>query len=197
MKSIEDIKKEILELGSDNLGRFGGKFEGGIHLQKDALEYAQLVDYLSSLPKPPRSYLEVGAAAGGGCYVLYKYLQFDRILIMEDDAHQKAHMREKILEDVPREEYIGDAHSVDALLYVGGVPKFDLMLFDADPSFQGTLSWFDDYTQFLSDDGIIVLHNISESSCKQVIRVDSILDHKRIKRFVTREGHLGLGLYKK
>ena len=196
------IRDEILKMGSDNFNRFGGEFEGGIHLQKDPMEYAQLIVFLQSKENPPKSFLEIGSAAGGGCFALHHYLNFNRIVIMDDNNHVKSPMREQVLAEVDRKEYIGDAHSEDALNYIKGGNKFDLILIDADQTYDGTLSFIDTYMEFLEEGGILVLHNITESSCSGVGQVDMLVskgykDYKVIEKFTTCRGRLGLGLYSK
>jgi len=193
-------RDEILKMGSDKLARFGGEFEGGIHLQKDPMEYAQLIVFLQSKENPPKSFLELGSAAGGGCMALHHYLNFDKILIMDDNNHAKSQMRAQVLKDVKREEYIGDAHSKEALAFAKDMGKFDLILVDATPTYDDTLAFIDKYIQLLEEDGILVLHNITESSCSGVIQVDMLIskgykDYKVIEKFTTCKGRLGLGLY--
>jgi len=195
---IEEVKDDILSMGSDNLARFGGSFAGGIHLQKDPMEYARLIDFL--IKRKSKSYLEIGSAAGGGCYALNKYLKFNKIVVMDDNKHSKSHLRSEILKDVKHEEFIGDAHSKEAMKFIESRAPFDVILIDADQTYKGTLTFLIQYKKFLSENGIFVLHNITESSCSQVIKVDKEIEGgahelKIVDRIISTNGRLGLGIY--
>jgi len=200
MLSVDSIYNELLEHGSDNLQRFGGNYEGGIHLQQDPKEFAELIVFLEDI-KPMDSYLEIGSAAGGCIWAFNHYLNFKNIIVIDDGLHRKFKLREEILKGIERKEFLGDCHSQEAVDFVKSLGiMFDLIQMDADPTYNGMMTDIDRFTPYLNEKGILFIHGITESSCKEVKLVDNDLTNgylgfKKIKSIITKPGRLGIGLY--
>lgn len=156
----EELKNEILNLGSDNITVFGGKYEGGIHLQQNIVEITGLIEFLFSLNKKFESFLEVGSAAGGNTFILNKYFNFDNVVIIDNNEHSKHHLRSEILKDVKRVEYIGDSQSKESNEWIKKLNiKFDLIFIDADHSYEGVKNDTYNYIEFLKNGGYLIFHD--------------------------------------
>src|SRR5205085_6787157 len=72
----------IENAGSDHLPTFGGKFEGGYHIQQNPAEFANLLMALKG--RPIKSYLQIGNAAGGSERLICEYLGIVDLTIIDD-----------------------------------------------------------------------------------------------------------------
>lgn len=160
MMEYEIIKEEILNLGSDNLRVFGGKYEGGIHLQQNISEITNLITFLINDKKDFHNFLEVGSASGGNTFILNKYLKFEKVVIVDDNKHPKHGNRPDVLKDINHEEFIGDSQSVEAINWVRNLGiQFDIMFIDADHSYEGVKNDTYNYIEFLKIGGYVILHD--------------------------------------
>jgi len=155
----EQLMNEVLQLGSDRVDVFGGTYEGGIYLQQNPKEITSLILFLDG-HKPYKNFLEVGSAAGGNTYILNKYFNFEKVVIVDDNKHEKWQLRSAILKDIDRVEYIGDSQSKEAHDFVVNMNiKFDVMFIDADHSYEGVKNDTHSYIEFLKSGGYVIYHD--------------------------------------
>ncbi len=72
--SLDLIEQFILDAGSDNLGVFGGIYEGGIHCQQIPDEIAPCILTILESGESIKSYLEIGVAAGGSTFLFNHFI---------------------------------------------------------------------------------------------------------------------------
>ena len=154
-------KEDILDLGSARSYYFGGEYDGGIYLMQNPEEMWEFINEMSGKLSVGGSYLEIGSAAGGSCYLLNKVFRFRRIVLVDDNSNEFCRYRKKVLRGIEREEIIGNSHSGEVLDRVRKLgEKFDLIFIDGDHSYEGVKQDFEDYSEFLVPGGFIVLHDI-------------------------------------
>lgn len=168
---LSGIENFIAESGSDHVPTFGGKFEGGIQCQQIADELAPCIMAILESGEPVRSYLEIGAAAGGTTFIFNHFFKLNAIVLIDDNRHPKAHVRSYILRDIIRNEIIGNSHAdgtISALKEIG--TNFDIVLIDGDHTYAGVSNDVDIYRHFLREGGFLILHDsaLSEWGVKQM-----------------------------
>jgi predicted O-methyltransferase YrrM len=190
----DEIKMQILDLGSDEINAFRGKFEGGIHLQQIPEEITDLVIFLQSHKPVVNNYLEVGAAGGGNCFVLNKYLKINNNVIVDNNLHSKYIYRKDILKDLLVTEVIGNSQSDKIIDEVKSLNlSFDIIFIDADHSYEGVTKDTHNYEQFLTKEGILIYHDSVE--CEGVRRHLQDLENKGYKRVFYTDIKLGISVY--
>lgn len=156
----EEIINDVLSLGSDDLPTFGGSYEGGINLQQSPSEISDLILYLLNDDREYKNFIEVGSAAGGNIHLLNKYFGFDNITIVDDNNHHKHHLRPANLAGIKYTEYIGNSQSVEAHNFVRDLNiKYDVMIIDADHSYEGVKNDTYNFVEFLNNGGILIFHD--------------------------------------
>ena len=159
---LDDIEQFILDSGSDHLGTFGGLFEGGIQCQQVADELAPCILAILESDNLPtlKFYLEIGSAAGGSAFIINHFLKPDKIVIVDDNQHPKAHIRPYILRDIPHVEIIGNSHdtATASRVYDMGV-LFDILLIDGDHFYEGVKADVETYGEFLRPGGFLIFHD--------------------------------------
>jgi len=169
-KLLLKLKNLILDLGCDHIPTFGGKYEGGIHLQQVADEIAPCIYDLKKYNHKFRNFLEIGAAAGGNAYLFNHFFDFDHVTIIDDNKHPKHRLRKEILKDVNYSEWIGDSHTVPAITYLESLNlNYDIIFIDGDHSYGGVLNDYIMYRDFLNYKGFIIFHDTY--ACKGVKEV--------------------------
>lgn len=162
-KKIEvclELESTIIDLGVDHLPTFGGKYEGGIHLQQIADEIAPCIYDLKNLNRGFTNFLEIGAAAGGNTYLFNQFFNFEYSVIIDDNKHKKHKMRKRILEDIEYIEFIGDSHSQEAVDFLEKTElNYDIIFIDGDHSYEGVKKDFETFRQFLNYGGFIIFHD--------------------------------------
>lgn len=195
------LQEEILNLGSDSLHVFGGRFEGGIHLQQSIEEITGLIEFLIQQNKKYENFLEVGAAAGGNTYLFNKFFNFEKIFIIDDNQHKKNTIRKETLKDINYQEYIGDSQSIEAKQFIENQKLlFDIIFIDADHSYAGVTNDINNYRSFLKPGGFLIFHDTicCDGVACATNELKSSEDFEFIKEFSSNSGHrLGLGLFKK
>ncbi len=157
LSELEKIEQFIIDAGSDDLPTFGGKFEGGIHCQQIPDELAPCILAILESGKEIKSYLEIGVAAGGTTFLITHFFKPEKIVLIDDNHHHKAHLRLDILKDVKREEIIGNSREQSVMEKLSG--SFDLIIIDGDHLYEGVKADVTNYLPWLSDDGFLMLHD--------------------------------------
>ncbi len=159
-KTISELKSVIEDLGTDHLPTFGGKYEGGIHLQQIADEIAPCIYDLMRVNWKFQNFLEIGAAAGGNTYLFEYFFNFENIIIIDDNQHKKHELRKEILKDIKYREFIGDSHSREAIVFLEDCQlNYDIVFIDGTHSYEGVKKDVEMCKQFLNHNGFIILHD--------------------------------------
>jgi len=157
---LKKIEQFILDAGSDSLGYFGGTFEGGIQCQQVADEFAPCIKAILDSGFPIETYLEIGSAAGGSVFIINHFFNPKTIVIVDDNAHWKAHIRPYILRDVPHTEIVGNAHDIETASRVFDLGVlFDALLIDGDHIYEGVKADVETYSEFLKPGGFLIFHD--------------------------------------
>jgi len=166
-KILSELKTVIEDLGVDHLPTFGGKYEGGIHLQQVADEIAPCIYDLMKVNWKFKNFLEIGSAAGGNTYLFNHFFNFDNITIIDNNQHKKYALRQEVLKDVPHCEFIGDSHSKLATTFLEYLRwNYDIIFVDGDHSYAGVKKDVGMCKQFLNYNSFLILHDTF--SCKGV-----------------------------
>lgn len=196
-----NIKQTILDFGSDCLGVFGGKFEGGIHLQQSIDEITLLIQFLLEEKKKYYNFLEIGSAAGGNTFLLNYFLKFNSIYIVDNNCHPKYPLRKDILKNIEYKEYIGNSQSPEAKIFIKEQNiEFDIIFIDADHSYHGVKKDIENFSEFLNPSGFLVFHDTQ--ICPGVNQAINDLKNdnkfKFINEFISTTGpKLGIGVFQK
>jgi len=159
--TISELKSVIEDLGTDHLPTFGGKYEGGIHLQQIADEIAPCIYDLIKVNWKFKNFLEIGSAAGGNIYLFNHFFNFDNITIIDNNKHKKYALRQEILKDIPHNEFIGNSHSQQAIKFLDNLQcNYNIIFIDGDHSYEGVKLDFEIYRKYLNYSGFIILHDV-------------------------------------
>jgi len=154
--TLEKIEQFVVDAGSDDLGTFGGKFEGGIHIQQIPDEIAPCI--LKILESGgAKSYLEIGVAAGGTTY-LFNHFFHPEITIIDDNKHHKAKFRKTVLKGVERKELIGRSDD-ENILKTASESTYDIILIDGDHLYPGVKLDTIFYKPLLNPGGFLIYHD--------------------------------------
>jgi predicted O-methyltransferase YrrM len=133
--TFEEIYEYVLNVGTDNVNGFSGRFEGGYRIFQHPEEITNLILYL--LDKKINNYLEIGSAAGGTTRLLSDFLKIRNYYIVDDNMFWQSSVRKKNLKNLNVKEFIGNSHSAecDAFLAKSKV-KFDFIFIDANHAYE-------------------------------------------------------------
>lgn len=169
--TIQEIEEYVLNAGSDHLGTFGGRYEGGIQLQQIADEIAPCIHHILKSGEKTDNYLEIGSAAGGTIVLMDHFFHPENMVLIDDNKHPKAHVRPYILRDIEREEIIGHSQGVTGRVKGLGL-EFDIILLDGNHTYPGVKADADNYIPMLRKGGFAILHDsaLPEWGIIQVVR---------------------------
>jgi predicted O-methyltransferase YrrM len=170
--SVDGIEKFVIESGSDNVGIFGGKYEGGIHCQQIPDEIAPCIFAILESGEPITSYLEIGVAAGGTAFLINHFFKPDRIVLLDDKRHHKVGLRPNILMNTVYEEIAGRSDSEEAIAEAEKRSPYDLILIDGDHGYPGVKLDTVAYLPMLCPGGFLALHDsaMAEWGVARVVR---------------------------
>ena len=200
----EEILERILNSGSDSLRVFGGRYEGGYNLQQVPSEITDLLYVLMNDGKKLNNFLEIGCAAGGNTRVFNDFFNFENIVLVDNNMHEKHGLRGDNLNGIKYSEYIGDSQTADANDFIKQTGLlFDVMIIDADHSYEGVKNDYFNYREFLADGGYLIFHDTK--ACSGVLEFFEELKSisggeglELIGEYVyTGSPRCGLGLFKK
>lgn len=205
MKSmtLNEMVKLIESWGSDYINRFGGTHNGGIFLQQEPREMANLIQFLQSKNLNDINYLEIGCAAGGFTYVMNYFLDLKNIILIDDNEHPRYIRLKKILKGIKYNKWVGNSQSKQAREFVLNLNiEFDIIFIDADHSYRGVKKDTFAYGQFLKDGGFIIYHDAEDKyigvrEWLKEIKSKKILGLEHVITFVQNPNRLGIGVYQK
>ena len=200
---FDETVKLIESWGSDNLARFGGIKKGGIWLQQEPREMANLVLFLQGQNLKDINYLEIGCAAGGFTYVMNYFLDLKNIILIDDNKHVNHVRLKKILKGIKYNKWVGDSQSKqtqDLMLNLN--LQFDIIFIDADHKYHGVKKDTLTYLPFLKKGGFMIFHDVEEKTAdvKKWLREmmqDKRMTIKHVANFVQNRNGLGIGVYQK
>jgi predicted O-methyltransferase YrrM len=192
---LQSVVEQVEGAGSDDVGHFGGRYEGGFQIQQRPVEFARLVCLLASY-SPFASYLEIGTAAGGTTRFLTAWLRIDRTAVIDDGKHRKypvwVSQNRKLVPNLA--EYIGDSHSPGAHAFLRELRcSFDLVGIDGDHSYCGVRADWDVVEPFLAPRAIVWFHDVR--ACDGVARCWGELRRRHTVLLETDE--LGIGVLRR
>ena len=120
MKTKQEIYEYVSNVGFD-CNHFNPKSDltnGGIHLQQHIDEYVDMLEFLTNLDTPIKTFLEVGAASGGNTHVLANILNLSKVAIVDDNSHAKFAMRKETLKNIPHDEFVGNSQGPEAKEFI-------------------------------------------------------------------------------
>lgn len=167
---LQLVTEQVERAGSEDVGYFGGLYEGGYQIQQRPAEFARLVCLLAG-HSPFASYLEIGTAAGGTTRFLTEWLRIDRTAVIDDGNHRKypvwAAQNRRFVPDLV--EHIGDSHAPAARAWLQETGRvFDLVGIDGDHSYAGVRADWELVEPFLAPRAIVWFHDIR--ACEGVAR---------------------------
>jgi hypothetical protein len=195
--TLEEIEKYILEAGSDDLGTFGGYFEGGIHCQQVPDELAPCILSILSTGKRINSYLEIGVAAGGTTFLIDYFFNPSVIVLVDDGKHHKAGFRPTILKNIEYHELIGRSDDEEIIKTARVFSSYDLIMIDGDHLYPGVKLDVVHYMPMLANRGFLVFHDsaLPEWGVPRIVReLKENDDLEFVDEFVSKKHPKPLGL---
>tara|TARA_Y100000593_G_scaffold1528_1_gene3149 strand:- start:4307 stop:4879 length:573 start_codon:yes stop_codon:yes gene_type:complete len=142
---------------------FGHPFiEGLINLKLQQIpeEFSCVLWNLLGLKNRYVNALEIGVAGGYSAIALSRLLKLDSITLIDDGKHDQFRHVKNILKNVDYDLFVGDSTSKEALEFIESKQTlFDLIHIDGNHLYEFVIQDFKNYSQFLSKDGLIVLHD--------------------------------------
>ena len=190
-------KKELIEfLKNISNAEIGGNrlYDGsGNHYMQNAKEIAELVFYLKKhqLKKKIKfsNFLEIGYAAGINNSILNKFFTFKKIVSVDiiDPSGTNtntffANLRFKNLTLV-----FGDSTDQKNIETVKKLGFYDLIFIDGGHDYETAKKDFQNYSKFLSRNGLIILHDIKSNLVKGVPKLWNEIKSKEKKNWLFKE----------
>jgi len=201
--TVEEIEQAILDLGSDHLPTFGGIFEGGINSQQVADELAPCILTILESGEKINSYLEIGSASGGSCFIINHYFNPGVNVLVDNNIHPKAVLRPVVLKDIARRELIGSSHDNSICEKIREMKTtFDMLLIDGDHLYEGCRQDVEMYGPLLKENGWFILHDtqIGQPFGTNKLFNELLVDSrwKFVKEYVSEKySKCGIGLFRK
>jgi len=200
------IREFVENMGSDNLEVVGGKFEGGYRLQQIVDEIVPCVEYLVSLNRKWRNFLEIGSAAGGSAYLFQHYLKFENMVLIDNNQYlnkiKQPDLRTKNLKGLSYIEIIGNSRSPAVCgKFLKLNMTFDFMIIDGDHRLAQVNRDVEIYSPFLENGGYLMVHDIVACPGVKAIfmQMCNNKEYSLIKEYISTEHPrpCGIGLFKK
>ena len=204
LSKLEEIEQFIFNAGSDDVPTFGGQdIPGSIQCQQVPDELAPCILKILESGTPVKSYLEIGSAAGGSAFLINHFLKPEKIVLVDDNQHPKAHIRQYILADVQREEIVGSSHADETRGKINALGLlFDCLMVDGDHFYEGAKDDVDYYGTLVKPGGFLIFHDSTVNKpygCYQVFQeLKKDKKWKFIAEYVSEKyNKCGIGLFQK
>ena len=180
--TIENIQEWIVQQGgilptTDN--HFGGdpkylkKSTLNLNIQQRPGELSKLVDFFlkrKSCNERLEYYAEIGACSGGTTFVLNHFLNFKRILIIDDGGAESSHYisergdnaRATNLGTTHRIEIIGSSLNNEVIAIaktLAAINTYDILFIDGEHTYNAVMSDTMNYVDIVREKGYIVYHD--------------------------------------
>jgi predicted O-methyltransferase YrrM len=192
-----EIEQLVRSFGSDNVMMFGGSYEGGIHCQQVPDEIAALIGAVMQSGEDCKSYLEIGAAAGATAYLFHRIIGVERIVLIDDNQHPKAILRDRVLAGIDRLEIIGRSADDGTVAQAAALAPYDIVMIDADHSYSGARLDVDLYLPMLRPGGFLVMHDTAPREFGVHLVVAELVRDDRVRlvgEFLSAKHYRPLGL---
>ena len=159
------------EIGVSETTYFGANFAGNLEVQQIPEEYLQLLMFFKNTPI--KTYLELGVANGGSFFTNSIFLQktAETIHCVDSIAYANApHVMQteakiiskvnKLKEFFPNKQFEFFNSTTDNF-YKTNTQMYDCIFIDADHSYEGVRSDYDNSLKFLNNNGYLIFHDIS------------------------------------
>lgn len=133
-----------------------------VDFQQIPEEFALVLWNLAGLKNEKKypNVLEIGIATGYSVMVFDHFLDVESFTLIDDGKYHKFDDHEKVLFGINYDLFVGDSTSTEAINFVESKNlTFDLIHIDANHLYGYVLQDFKNYSEFLSEDGIIILHD--------------------------------------
>ena len=190
MQSIKEIEEEIFRITCDTNAVFGHTdhalriFNDEVELQQIPEELAHVLWNLVGLTNEKKypNVLEVGIASGYSVLSFDHFLDVDSFTLIDDGKHRHFLDIEEVLFDIDYHIFIGDSTSEYAVDFAKQRGPFDLIHIDANHSYDYVSQDFKNYSEFLSENGVIVLHDsLHQEGPRRVLIEAYRLEHRGFK----------------
>jgi len=163
--------------------------------------------------RKPKSVLEIGTAGGGSLFLLCQAATSNASIFSVDlpgsingggypkwkeKLYLKFKKEQQQLNLLRKDSHLESTRNEIEDLIAGA--KFDVIMIDADHSYEGVKRDFELYKELISDDGIIILHDVIKNKFDPSIQVDELWneikqDYKTVE-IVNKvgRGNMGLGI---
>lgn len=174
-------------------------------------EILELIEIVEK--RAPSSVLEIGTANGGSLFLFCRAATDNATLVSIDlpagingggypkwktDLYQKFAKPTQTLHLLRNDSHLESTKNQTATLAPGG--SFDLIMIDADHSYEGVKSDFNLYSELVSEGGVIVLHDVIQNIFDPSIQVNRFWDeikktHKTQEIIFNKDqGNMGIGI---
>ncbi len=192
--------QKVREAGTDSLSHFGNGYthEGGLYLQQNPEEFAQLALLLKDYAHDAMTYLEIGSASGGAAIFLDNECTFARTLSIDDRKHPRASCQDSLWPGrvAERDRFHGDSHSQDAADFLDRCTRPHVAFIDGDHSYEGVTADIAMVLPRCAPGALIVLHDTV--ACEGVKRAwEELLASgkaRKVAEFIGAERPLGIGV---
>jgi predicted O-methyltransferase YrrM len=211
-KRDNDGVKEWLseEAGSQDPNNFFGKFRGNLNLQQIPDEYVNLLDFLRN--SNIKSYLELGVGNGGSFFVdgLFLGEKCKKFHAVDNIGYAHTHIKqteEKILNkvnllaDLLPESEVKFFNSTTDDFFENNEETYDCIFIDADHSYKGVKSDYDNALRCLNEGGTIIFHDIGNKTTGVAECWAEVKDKARkVEEYLWKPDHVdfyncGIGIY--
>lgn len=180
LSELSDLIK--YELGCSNPTYFGCVKSGGLKLQQNPSEFAQLLVLIKDVIKP-QSYLELGIGNGGSWLLMTHYIKSIKKSVAVDNLAYGDLIGQSLEEVEEIERFLSlDSlkRKLEATFYYKSTKQFflldndrefDVIFIDADHSYEGAKFDFENSLNLVNNGGYIIFHDIVSKGAPGVVQL--------------------------